>query len=90
VRRSRKTERSRTKTRRRKDLPERRTRKQTNPQYLLQERKLYKMFPRAKSISIRRIRPTVGDADVQDIRCMTAMQRKQLEEQSSLVERQPH
>jgi hypothetical protein len=61
VRHSRKTERSRTKTQRRKDLPERRIRNQINPQYSPQARKLYKMFPRAKSISIRRIKLTVGD-----------------------------
>jgi hypothetical protein len=48
------------------------------------------MFYRVKSISIRRIRPSVGDVGVRGIRCMNAMLRKQSEEQSSLVgERQP-
>jgi hypothetical protein len=90
VRRSRRTERLRIKVQKRRDLLARRTRSQTNPRYLPQEGRCYKMFLRAKSISTRRIRPTVGDAGVRGIRCMNAMLRKQSEEQSSLVgERQP-
>jgi hypothetical protein len=91
VRCSRKTEGSRIKMGRRRDHLEKRTRNQINPQYLPQAERLYRMFHRAKSISIRRIRPTVGDAGIRDIRCMNAMQRKQSEEQTSLVvERRPH
>jgi hypothetical protein len=75
----------------RRDLLERRTRNQINPQYLPQAERLYKMFHRVKSINIRRIRPTVGDVGIRGIKYMNAMLRKQLEEQISLVEeRQPH
>jgi hypothetical protein len=81
-----KDQRLRIRVQRRRDLPARRTRSQTNPQYLPQEGRHYKMFLRAKSINTRRIRPTVGDAGVQGIRCMNAMLRKQSEGQSSLVE----
>jgi hypothetical protein len=91
MRHSGRTERLRTRVQRRRDLPERRTRSQTNLQYLPQEGRHYRMFLRAKSISTRRIRPTIGDAGIWGIRCMNAMLREQLEEQSSLVgERQPH
>jgi hypothetical protein len=89
VRHSRKTRRSRIKRERRRDLLERRIRNPKNRQYLPQVGRLYKIFHRAKLISIRRTRPTVGDAGIRGIRYMNAMQRKQLEEQSSLVERQP-
>jgi hypothetical protein len=87
---SRRTERLRRRVQRRRDLLEKRIRSQTNPRYLPQEGRHYKMFLRAKSINTRRIRPTIGDAGIPGIRCMNAMLRKQLEEQSSLVgERQP-
>jgi hypothetical protein len=61
---SRKTETSRTKTQRRRDPPGRRIRSQINLQYLPWARRLYRMFPRAKLTSIRKIRLIVGDAGI--------------------------